>query len=90
MTTVTDVTFDDLDNLRSAMTALREMGHAIEAARMEELHAKLTGVLVMHELATDEESDSAFVADMEEAERDFAAGVWLPNEDVTHRLNLSL
>lgn len=87
MTTTTTVSFEDLERLQHAMLALHEAGRMAEARELEPLHAKLSGILCAELSGGDNpDDDPEFMAQVEQAERDIAAGRVTAHEDVIRRL----
>jgi hypothetical protein len=81
-TTFTD---EDIDLLRSLMMELHTAGRTRESSMLARAHAIVCEVVYAH-LFEGEDDDEEFARDVEEAERDFAAGVWLSHDEVMRRL----
>ena len=83
--TTTTVTEDDLHHLRAIMFELLEAGRKDELAALARVHAVIQEI-ILTEFYEDDDDDPEFAQDMEEAERDFAEGRWIPHEEMVRRL----
>ena len=83
----TELSYEDLECLRELMLELHEAGRMKEARSLERIRALIEG-LVAEAMGLDTgtgEDDPEFMAAMEEAEADIAAGRLIPHEEVERR-----
>lgn len=85
MTTAT-VTYTDLERLRELMMELHEAGRLEESHLVARAHAVMEGVYTTENFPWLDDDDPEFDRQMEEAERDFAEGRWIPHEEVVRKL----
>lgn len=84
MTTAT-VTIDDLMRLRDVMTELLHAGRTEELEALARVHAAVQG-MILDEYFEDDDDDPELLAAIEESERDYEAGRWIPHEEMVRRL----
>ena len=82
------VAFDqvDLDRLLAIAQELHDAGRIEEGAALARAFALLSELAGPEISDADDDLDPEFIRDMEEAERDIAAGRLIPHEDVVRRL----
>jgi len=83
----TELTFDDLDCLRDLLVELHLAGRTKEVESLQRVHATVEYIVAEAaglDMGTGED-DPEFVAAMEEAEADIAAGRLIPHEEVMRK-----
>jgi predicted transcriptional regulator len=84
--TATALTDTELEHLVSLAAELDRAGRADEAAAVARAYVALIEMVVPDVSDRDADLDAEFVRDMEEAEREIAAGRLVPHDEVIRRL----
>jgi hypothetical protein len=85
MTTTVAVGEAERETLLALMGELVRDGRHKEATALAKVYTAVC-VMLNPELAEDDEDDEELAAALEEAERDFAEGRWIPHEEMLRRL----